>query len=61
MMTTTKFLAQKGTPEMQQSKTAVKFFPTGAHLPNWYTAYKHIYPCYLPTYPLTCPPLDLPC
>lgn len=30
MMTTTKFLAQKGTPEMQQSKTAVgASFPLG--------------------------------
>ena len=60
-MTTTKFVAQKGTPEMLAAKQDCNggLFTTGAHLPSWYTAYKHIYPCYLPTYPPTRPPTRL--
>ena len=64
-MTTTKFLAKKGTPKMVVAKQDCNggLYTSGAHLPSWCHAVRQFINTstwYLPTYPLNALPLDLP-
>lgn len=63
-MTTTKFLAKKGTPKMGVAKQDCNggLYTSGAHLPSWCHAVSQFINTstwYPPTYPLTCPPTRL--